>query len=384
MMKGPPHSNELVVSTASNDASCPRHAEHLRVQRRLVARAQARVKEDEKARRDIIDSWRQLPAIPSADDYARELVERPFEGEVPHAPDEVGDEQAFREAVEAEMKKRRRGGKWGRIVLAVLMFPCVFGGVGASLQSFIGGWSMLAALVAYVGFVMLCTVPYRRETRSLAESAFKEHWPEYWRSINADHEEYVAWPESERQRTEWARKVLAGDTGSVEQSIVSELEELDFPFETACQVHVPDAERAFLVLDLPEIENVIPEVKLRALPDGTVEEVRRTAVGRNEDYVELVSGLGLLLARMAFVSGPTLRQVTVAAFTQRRQPGSGVMENEFVYEARFEREAAASWDSASVEPMRVLNTRSSRYDVRHDKSLNRIHPPDWWQEPAEA
>ncbi|MCY1020267.1 hypothetical protein [Pyxidicoccus sp. MSG2] len=359
----------------------PEHAEALREQRLRQAEAEAR--EARGTGRNVLTCWRQMPDLP--EDASVLAGEWAFEGPVPRATHEVDDEVAFRKAVDAQVGRERRWGMWKRILFALLMFPCVFGGVGTSLQGPLGDGSVPGALLAYAGFTALCTVPWSRETRRLAARRFAEQWPEYWREALAAHTAHATWPERERERVAWTRRVLAGEHEAVLESVQRELEALELPFASRCEVHLDGAARAFLAVDLPEIDDVAPEVKQRMRWDGTMEETgHRTKVERHEDYLRLVAGLGLLLARTTFMAAPTMRHVSVAGFTPRRQGGSGALAPECVYEATFSREAAASWHPATVDSVRVLDAPANRFHLGPDKKLWRIDPPGWWAAPPDV
>jgi hypothetical protein len=352
---------------------------------RLQAAAEVQVAAAQSERQDLLDCWRDMPPVPGADDYAHACVERPFEGQALPVPVEAEERHRTVSAIEASVRTQRRWKGIGRWVFAVLMFPCVFGGVGGSLQNAIGNWSILFALLAYGGFVALCTVPWKRGTRALIAKRVETEWPERWNELQSSYQAYqeesTAWPERERERVEWTRRLVSGEQEVLEETVSSSLEDLDFPFETQCRVAVPDAENAFVLVDLPEIEDVIPEVRQQALKNGSVKEVRRTKAERNADYLHLIAGIALLLARAAIGAGPTLRRVHVAAYTQRRQRGTGLLADEYVYEAVFERSEVSAWVPATVDPVRVLKeSPTNRLDLRDNGELKRIDPPGWGAE----
>ncbi len=358
-------------------------------QLRLQAAAETQVAAAQSVRQDLLDCWRDMPLVPSAEDYSRACIESPFEGQALPVPAEAEERRRLVSGIEASVRKDRGWtgiGLWG---FAVLMFPCVFGGVGASLQNAIGNWSILFALIAYVGFVALCTVPWKRGTRALIAKRIETEWPERWNALQSDYQAYqeesTAWPERERERASWARRLVAGEQEALEETVSSSLEDLDFPFETQCRVAVPDSENAFVLVDLPEIEDVIPEVRQRALKNGTVKEVRRTKTERNADYLHLIAGIALLLARTAMGAGPTLRRAHVAAYTQRRKRGTGLVADEYVYEAVFERPEVAGWTPSTVDPVQVLTASPrNRLDLRDNGELKRIDPPGWMAEVSES
>jgi hypothetical protein len=137
-----------------------------------------------------------------------------------------------------------------------------------------------------------------------------------------------------------------------------------------------------VLLDLPEIEDAIAEEKQRALKSGEVKEVRRTQKERQAEYARLATGLALWVARTSFAAGPPLQRVHVAAYTQRRRPGTGELVDDYVYEVCFDREAASRWHPEGVDPIEVVRSGSSRIDLRADGQLKAIRAPDWEHIPS--
>jgi hypothetical protein len=131
-----------------------------------------------------------------------------------------------------------------------------------------------------------------------------------------------------------------------------------------------------LLIDLPEIEDVIPETRAQALKNGTLKQAKRTKADRNRDYAHLVTGLALMMGRAVFRAAPTLRTVAIAAYTQRRQGRSGVIAHEFVYEIGLTREVAARLTS-TVDPIVFMREAAQRLDLRDNGELRRISAPAW-------
>ena len=105
----------------------------------------------------------------------------------------------------------------------------------------------------------------------------------------------------------------------MEETIGESLADLDFPFESQCSVATTDGNCVFVHLDLPEIEDVIPETTRRVLKDGSTKIAKRNKKERAAAYAKLVTGLGVLISRMTFAAAPTLLNVRIATYTQRKK-----------------------------------------------------------------
>jgi hypothetical protein len=270
--------------------------------------------------------------------------------------------------------------------------------LGVSATGAVGG-ALLFAVHTYAGLVALVLAPvvlwleisarWRHQLREKVDSWLTAQWPTRWTELIQAHERALAehyarrqeaeadWDARERDRVEWAQRVRVGDPDTVETALAETLSDVDFPFETDCAVAVTDAETAYVLLDLPEIEDVIPETRPKALKDGRVKQVKRTKAERFADYAQLAAGLAVLLARTAFSAGPTLQTVHVAAYTQRRHRSSGTLRDDFVYEVRFSRQEVAAVDQDDVDPLELISRAQSRISVASSGELKKIAAPEW-------
>jgi hypothetical protein len=351
-----------------------------------VAHASSEVEALERAERDVLDSWRDMPVVPSPDFYRQGLQVRPLEkpGDAPQRPSPQEARialmrDALRSALEDPPYWRMSAALLAALVVSNLIFFHVSGAVGL--------WSMIVlGLLAVAGPVLPGPLRQFRQIQTC--------WPEVWAEIQQQHAVAHAeweqaratteagWQEREAERIAWVERLLAGDVEALGETLADTLADLDFPFETSCRVGVLDGMRAAVLIDLPEIEDVVSETKRRVLRDGRVKETKRTKTERATDYATLASGLGLWVARACFAAAPTLATVTVAAYTQRRQSGSGERRDEFVYEFGIERAAATAIDGSNVEPTKFLTRLGGRIDLRASGELERIEPPVWQQELA--
>ncbi|RKH54863.1 DUF4236 domain-containing protein [Corallococcus llansteffanensis] len=360
-------------------------AQQRRAEREMLrAHAEHHALKEEQDNVALVNCWREMPTIPADAEYSAALSERPFEGPAPLPPDEAHERQQLRIETDSSVRRERSKGAGVRWLIVGVIFYFVFRTVDNHSRNLFGEASSFIGMLAGVGIVVILTSTWMRETKRIIAQRCEERWPDHWRTVqwayNTACKEYAAWPERERMRVESLRRVVNGDVDAIEEAVSTCLESLDSPFETQARVEIVDRGQAYVLLDLPEIEDVIPEVKSRALANGSLKEVRRTKHERNTDYVNLVSGLALQLARSGFSAGPTLQSIHIAAYTQRRQKGTGTLRDEYVYEVAFERNAAARWSEATVDPIEVFNAAKCRYDLRDNLELKAITPPDWVNE----
>jgi hypothetical protein len=340
---------------------------------------------------ETLDAWRELPELPSATDLQGELVPRPRPDNDNAAPDTLdlaAAEKTFRIELAARIDKqapRSFASRW-------LWLP--FGLVsGALISVYTSLWLLPVALFFFTALSKGLAEGIRNERlRPHTDAAFAHEWPQTRKQLILEQEARVAehdasvaqaegrWLALENERISLLRRVLAGDGGAVEAAITAAVEWLDFPFETECAVGVDEAGGVVIDIDLPEIEDVIPESRLRVLKGGTVKEVKRKALERNELYGTLVTGLAYTVAATALAIAPGLDMVTVAGHTQRKTRGSFVASDAYVFEVRFARGAFAGLDVASFNPLTEIQKLPSRIDIAANGGLKKIAAPDWAEE----
>ena len=185
------------------------------------------------------------------------------------------------------------------------------------------------------------------------------------------------WARHEEQRIVWLRRLLAGDVEAIHEAVMSSLQDIDFPFDTRAAVGLHDGASAFLALDLPEIEDVIPELRFRILKNGSLKSSKRKADERNLAYARLVAGLAILMAAVSFEAAPTLGSVAVAARTQRKRRGSAEVEDQYVYETRISRALFAHGQVFAGDPLELLSSPVTRLAWGGKHTLKKISEPEW-------
>jgi hypothetical protein len=172
------------------------------------------------------------------------------------------------------------------------------------------------------------------------------------------------------------QKLLTGNREAVDDAVEAILEELDFPFEATCAASALAGDTVVVAVDLPEIEDIIPEERFKALKNGTLKKVRRSRRERNDAWRHLVLGIALQIGRTVCAAAPSIQHVKVAGYTQRRQR-SGVVADDWVYELVVDRHFLAGLRPETVDPSSILRLPSVRVMLGSDGDLKKIPPPAW-------
>lgn len=358
-------------------------AEIARAQRE--ARYQEALREAEAAEsqiRDIVDAWRQMPDIPDRAAFEMALQLRPYSPTPePLLPDMSIEERKVRKGVQRE-SAAQHSLRPLYIALAVLIGGLVL--TGLTDEGAFGALVLLGFLVYVPIWGCRRYVKITRQVRG----EVRDRWVEAERNIRAsyeaalrEHHEYEAarkhdWNDMEGQRIDGLRRLLAGDRETVDEAIEAVLEDLDFPFEATCTASALAGDTVIVAVDLPELEDIIPETRLKALKNGTVKEVRRSQRERKQAWRHLVLGIALQLGRTVCAVAPSVQHVKVGGYTQRRQR-NGTIDDDWVYELALQRHFLATLDPETVDPASILRLRDARVSPMADGNLKKIPPSEW-------
>jgi hypothetical protein len=205
--------------------------------------------------------------------------------------------------------------------------------------------------------------PWRRRSR---EEAFEhdrilyQHDLERWEAARATHQQ--DW-EQRRKRTEDDRRT----SPEVMHDLLEEaLNAIAWPRETLVRFEIDSTlARLHAEIDLPEIEDLPTqhaEIAARGLKLNLHD---RTALHIREAYVTYAHGAVFRVVGEALASLPTLLHVTCSGFSQRVDPATGHVRDDFLLSARVPRGAWGQIDFtnlAQVDPVAALGQFELRTD----------------------
>ena len=305
---------------------------------------QVQLQHEAEAYRHFLDFWLPLPAIPSVADWQNARAPRPLDPQPP--PPAAPDWPSGRAQLLEELTERHASSGWE---------------------------SHLPRFVAKAGAKKeLATAWPEREAQ--LQQDYELRWQEYQQQLA---EETARWNEAEAARIAWGDRLLAGDLEEVQHTVAEVVAGLKFPFETRCEFFLDDAQTIYLHLDLPEIEDVIPETRKEILKSGETREARRERPERTAEYARLVMGQCLYLAAEVFSYLPLAQTVHVAAYTQRPRLRESEPIDTYVLDVAFAREAVVEFTRQEQKLPAFLARLGARFVVNDDGGLGRIEPPAW-------
>jgi len=189
------------------------------------------------------------------------------------------------------------------------------------------------------------------------------------------------WRETCLQEARHLYALMEGkDEALVAEAACAAIDSLALPFEADCRIMLNDDTSLFVDIDLPEIEDVVPESRRVANKNGTERVLRRKPEDRNDLYAELVIGHCLNICAQLFLSLPRLVEVTMAAYTQRKARKADDVDT-YILEWKVGRDSlgqVAAEDSLDhARLLHLLNRFSSRYEILSSGAFRAIPRPAW-------
>ena len=150
-----------------------------------------------------------------------------------------------------------------------------------------------------------------------------------------------------------AQGVVNGEKAAMEAVIGNVLSTLPWPRETDVSFEFSDdCATLDLDVDLPEIEDMPDRIAKVSARGIRVHFQKRTDAQIRRDYARLVHGTAFRIAGEAFASLPTVAQVAVSQFTQRPNPQTGDVVDDYVLSVRIRR---SEWESINFTKLQDVD-----------------------------
>ena len=351
---------------------------------------------EESKQRDIINAWRNTSDIPTAEEYQTACSVGAFEFDQPipeHYEENTEQGQLFRQ-IESHLLRTSTPPVSYLMIKVTIPLIAAFAIYGtATILTEDPTFRVVAAIVSAIVIAWLMnymlSAKWLAHIDFLSKKDFQDEWPKRKMQLDATHSQALAeyerrrleaeknWVDEENKRSAWAKRLVDGDVEAIEDAVADTMTDLDFPFEATCDVAIGEDRTVCFHLDLPEIEDVIPETRGQALRDGRVRQVKRTVSEKNGDYAHLVTGLALFIANETLVVSPRLQTVQIAAYTQRKKRGSQQETDTYVYDITLSRNQIESIDFATVEPVRFVAETATAFEQKSNLELKALRRPSW-------
>jgi len=171
---------------------------------------------------------------------------------------------------------------------------------------------------------------------------------------------------AERKKQELVSKVVSGDPESMETFFGEVLMDIVWPRETLVSFEVRDGgTRLAFDVDLPEVEDM--PTNTASVPQRgyklSVKELGPTAIQKM--YAKHVHSIGFRLLGEAFGMLPTVQEVTLSGYSQRKNKATGQEEDEYLFSVVVPR---GGWEGINFNSLQSIDVLESftRFDLRRD------------------
>lgn len=332
-----------------------------------------------------LNAWRIGLTVKKPETFRGELAVRPFKNpeQRPALPDVAGAEATCKaNAATAVMRENSNKGTKPLAWFVGITVTLITTPVLAIFGLFVG-------IASGVLFSKIRTGRWHKRVEALAFERARSAWDLKCAEMQADYEAEVSafmkresrastvWLASERTRVTLLERVLNIEHEAIEEAVAASVATVTHRLGAKCSVALDDEDHALVDIDLPEIDDCVPEVQYKLLKNGTTKEAKRKISERNQAYSEFVCGIALAVGASALSAAPTLTHVTVAGRTERQKRDSVEVEDTYVLEVKIPRVLFSGLHAASVDPVGVLEHLPSRIERSSNGSLKRITPPGW-------
>jgi len=320
------------------------------------------IAEEEESLRSVVRYWHPLPLVPAWETYSQQYEEMhraPFPEAPPEQPPPPLTEPAIRSALSNEQDR--------------LLSHNI---INKALP-----WIRKKKVEAAMEELLPARLQQANEAHANKVAAYQQAMEHY-------RQKELQWREDCLAQ---ARELYALMEGKDENLILATasatVEELDLPFEADCQVMLNNDSSVFVDIDLPEIEDVLPEMQRRVNKDGTERLLKRKMEDRNDMYAELVLGHCLNVAAQLFVSLPRLTELTLAAYTQRKARKAFDADT-YVLELNASREAIQNITQMQLHSVAHLQEAmtlvGANYQILATGAMKGIPRPEWTKEAEDS
>lgn len=223
-----------------------------------------------------------------------------------------------------------------------------------------------------VGFLAGLFASRRKAVESANRAAKDAHERDLaaWQQRKADHEAEQA------RRQLMLDRVKQSDAPAMESYLEERLRAIEWPRETEVAFEI-EGNRVALDVDLPEVEDM--PSKVAAVPARglklSVKEMSATKVQKL--YLNHVHGVLFRLVGEAFAALPSIATVTASGYSQRADPATGHMRDDYLVSVRVSR---AQWQAldftnlAAVDVFEALGALGAVRNVQRSGKLLAVQP----------
>lgn len=193
-----------------------------------------------------------------------------------------------------------------------------------------------------------------------------EHQLETWK------QERTAFDRAVAQSRDFVQRLIYTDTTAMEQYLEGRMQEISWPRETSVSFEVRDGgQKLYCDVDLPELEEMpkhtaaVPSRGLKL----TLKEFSQTKLQKL--YSEHIHGVVFRITGEIFAALPTLEQLTISAYSQRRSKVTGALADEYLISAKIDRSRWQQIDFSALDSIDVT-VALERFELRRTLSKSAV------------
>ncbi len=141
------------------------------------------------------------------------------------------------------------------------------------------------------------------------------------------------------------------------------LNEIDIKPEFFIDFEYNEKSKTFFIdLDLPEIEH-LPIETASILKSGKLSVKNKSDKQLREEYAKCVTGLGLLIAGISFMTSAGIENIEISAYTQRTDKKDGKTKDDYIYSIQFDRENFSNLNYNKIDPILAFENFNHTMDL---------------------
>lgn len=211
--------------------------------------------------------------------------------------------------------------------------------------------------------------------RERAEREAAERLGAHRRSVEAWERRRRAYGEAEAARRHMFERERLISLEAMEHFLADHLAALSWPRETRVAFCLADRSTLLLDVDLPEIADLPGSLAQPGRMRVTLKPLSETQ--RRQDYARHIHGVALRMVGEAFVALPKVKDVVFSGYSQRPDPATGHLRDEYLLSVRVAREAWSRIDFSSLsslDPSAALTAFSLRRDLSRSGVFRAVEP----------
>ena len=205
-------------------------------------------------------------------------------------------------------------------------------------------------------------IDIENQTRQASHDEAKKEW----------EARRAAFLDKEKARRDLIERRIYDDPHAMESFLQEWLEDIVWPRETNVVFEIDGGGKtAFVDVDLPEIDDM-PEQTASVPQRGYKLTVKKLSETRVRDlYVRHIHGIVFRIVGETFAALPSIKHVVVSGFSQRADPSTGIVQDEYLVSVRVDRGA---WAGIAFDNLRAVDVVEAlvRFEFRRDMTKSGI------------